>query len=214
MLPAAVWSEILPTLLWSSYAPTCGPSSSRAHLTIGAMRRTINRRGFGSGSLHRCGARTDCRCAWRRQVVNEELNWGTSNASCCISSTKRVGTPHPCDVSRLGVFFTKDWSTHTLKNKRAANVNVECAASDALPPAMPAPKKSPQKWINYGGRGGWRPDEFNERTGSTILGHCSRTDNLCGGCGDDLWAAPLAERKARATAARLSSLGAATLPIG
>ena len=168
------------------------------------MQRTISRRGAALAPCV-CAASTPTAAARRRQVVNEELNWGTSNVSCCISNTKRAGTPRPCDVSKIGVFFTKDSNTHVLKNKRTTNV--ECAASGALPPAMPAPKKSPQKWANYGGHGGWRSDEFNERTGSTVLGHCSRTDNLCGGCGDNYWAAPKA---ARSTAARVSSLAAAS----
>ena len=173
------------------------------------MQRTISRRG---APLAPCvgAASTPTAAARFRQVVNEELNWGTSNVSCCINQNTipATKTPSPCDVSKLGVFFAKDSNTHALKNKRTTNV--ECAASGALPPAMPKPRKSPQKWANYGGHGGWRPDEFNVRTGSTILGHCSRMDNLCGGCGDDLWAAPMAERKARSTAARVSSLAAAS----
>lgn len=198
------WFESRLTLPSCLCAPTCGLSTSRAHLTIRAMRRTISRRG---AALSPCvgAASTPTSAARRRQVVNEELNWGTSNVSCCISNTNRAATPSPCDVSKLGVFFAKDSNTHGLKNKRTTDV--ECAASGALPPAMPAPKKSPQKWTNYGGHGGWRSDEFNERTGSTMLGRCSRTDNLCGGCGDNLLAAPMA---ARSTAARVSSLAAAS----
>ena len=203
MLPAAGCLGSRPALPSSFCAPPCALSTSRAHLTIGAMRRTISRRG---AALSPCvgPASTPTAAARRRQGVNEELNWGTSNVSCCISNTNRAATLSPCDVGKLGVFFAKDSNTHDLKNKRTADV--ECAASGALPPAMPAPKKSPQKWTNYGGHGGWRSDEFNERTGSTI-GRCSRTDNRCGGCGDNLWAAPMA---ARSTAAIVSSLAAAS----
>ena len=102
-----------------------------------------------------------------QQVVNEELNWGLSNVSCCfvmapgVSATYRQPLARGCEQA-VG-FFAKNATTHNLKNvaaaakaavaggERSASTGERertCVPAAQIPPASRGPPHSPITWAH------------------------------------------------------------------
>jgi hypothetical protein len=116
-------------------------------------------------------------------LVNEELNWGHVNVSCCISEVRWAspGYKQPLNKGCKGIqdYLVRSRETHLIKRQQtrehqAARV---CTNASDTPPALGPPKTSPQRWT-----ANWNARAYNERRGTTQLGRCSRIDNMCSGC--------------------------------
>lgn len=132
-------------------------------------------------------------------VVNEELNWGHLDVSCCfIASTTSSHVPaayrqplaRACEQTITS--FVQNRSTHATKNRlepglRCGDSSRRCAHSWQISPAHKPPKLSPYAWRHLWNTSSrqdqnrWEPSAYNSLTLRPV-GRCSRLDNACGLC--------------------------------
>ena len=148
---------------------------NRRQLNIGVVfirssQRTIN---FARTVFNRSFAAQD------QVIVNEELNFGHHNVSCCFSfvvapSSYSQPLAKGCDAFQ---YLTKDPSTHVLKNKELKSVNESrmCATQAQTAPASRPPVGSAVKWSSN-----WNAAADNVRRGTMHYGRCTKLDNRCG----------------------------------
>lgn len=138
-------------------------------------------------------------------VVNEELNWGEANVSCCfllppmgLFPTYRQPLNKHC-ARQAAASFAKNDSTHNIKNRERSHApsikdGRACVPASQIPPAGHPPPLSHVTWYRSSGEAEapvspkrpkiaaatWEPSAYNQRTGVGSFGRCTRLDNACG----------------------------------